>query len=195
MNNKKLYNNIISGISKIIKNKLYENNEIDINQYVEYQPKYDFNYIDLKKLPKKLIIKLCNKILNSDFDIEYYSDCSPKNTNGHFYIAYDPKNDADLKLLDENEISLDFWVDFEFEYKKGQDGDYWNFIEPIPDYYYINDVNINSVLLTDGNDNTISIKDENILLSLKDAILTNNDIIDIWEEEHEDDYEDYYEED
>ena len=186
MNNKKLYNNIISDISKIMKKKLYENNEIDINQYVEYQPKYNFKYLDLKKLPEKLIYELCDKIIDSDYQIDYNIDTDPKNTYGQFHIIYETKNDPILKLLDSNEITIVFKADFIFDYKEGQKGDYWT--EPIPDYYYIKDAEIYDVYLTDSKDNYVQITDNNYMNILSDLLLNDNDIIETWEYEHMDDY-------
>ena len=159
MNNKKLYNNIISDISKILKKKLYENNEndeININQYVKYQPKYDFNYLDLKKLPDNVIYYLCDKILDSKFTLEQVSN-TPKDMCGEFYIMYEYKNDPILTLLDENEISIMFKADFIFDYEEGDPDpdDYWT--EPVPDRYYIKDVEITEAYLTNDKGNFVQI--------------------------------------
>ena len=190
MNNKKLYNNIISDISKIMKKKLYENNEndeIDINQYVKYQPKYDFNYLDLKKLPDNVIYYLCDKILDSKFTLEQVSN-TPKDMCGEFYIMYEYKNDPVLTLLDENEISIMFKADFIFDYEEGDPDpdDYWT--EPVPDRYYIKEVEITEAYLTNDKGNTVQITNKDYLDTLSNILLNDMDIIESYEDEHMDDY-------
>ncbi len=190
MNNKKLYNNIISDISKIMKKKLYENNEndeIDINQYVEYQPKYDFNYLNLKKLPDNVIYYLCDKILDSKFTLEQVSN-TPKDMCGEFYIMYEYKNDSVLTLLDENEISIMFKADFIFDYEEGDPDpdDYWT--EPVPDRYYIKEVDITEAYLTNDKGNFVQITNKDYLDALSNILLNDMDIIESYEDEHMDDY-------
>ena len=190
MNNKKLYNNIISDISKIMKKKLYENNEndeIDIYQYVEYLPKYDFNYLDLKKLPDNVIYYLCDKILDSKFTLEQVSN-TPKDMCGEFYIMYEYKNDPVLTLLDENEISIMFKADFIFDYEEGDPDpdDYWT--EPVPDRYYINEVEITEAYITNDKGNTVQITNKDYFDTLSNILLNDMDIIESYEDEHMDDY-------
>lgn len=186
-----LYNQIMSDFSKIIKRHLNENDGINLTPYLDSDNSIDLS--DLKKLPKEIILKLCQEILDNDFTISEYDDCDYKSDEGHFYIEYSFNTDnIYLKSLYDYEMELSFFVDFEFDYEEGQEGNYAEFEEPIPDRVYIKDVDVYDITLSSNDFNTsIDIIDENIKEQLESYIL-NSDIIEYWEEAHQDDFEPDY---
>jgi len=163
-NNKTLYESIMKDISKTIKRYL---NEYDYGELTGY---YDLS--DLSELTDEQISKICNGILDTDFEIflandEDYAHKKPL----HCIVIPDCDNTLELQALDDYEINMEFDISAVFETidELDEDEEY--------SYVVINNFDITNLVLCScdkNSNNIIYIEDDDIINKLINKLVNTN---------------------